>query len=81
MKNLHYVFDGRIKKNSIICSDKMKAYIKFAEHEKLQLVQMKGGVSHDGLLHIQHINSYHSGLKTFLRRWRGGVQQNIYKCI
>lgn len=70
-KDLHYVFDNKIEEKSIVCSDKNSSYIKFAQKNNLELVQLKDGKSHEGIFHIQHINSYHSSLKSFMQKFRG----------
>jgi len=70
-KNLHLVYDNRIKKNATLCTDKMNSYVRFAHKNELTLVQLKTGRSKKGIYHIQHINSYHSELKGFLRPFKG----------
>lgn len=71
INGLSRVFSGKIKKNSVLCTDKASAYRKFSESQELQLVQLKGGKEKLGIYHINHINAYHSGLKTFLRHFNG----------
>lgn len=68
---LAHVFGGRIKKNSVLCTDKASAYRKFSSDNKLQLIQLKGGKDKLYIYHINHINAYHSGLKTFIRPFKG----------
>lgn len=50
---------------------KLKKNLLFAQKNNLELVQLKNGKSNEGIYHIQHINSYHSGLKEFMRNLKG----------
>lgn len=70
-QNLHNVFDNRIKEHSILCTDDMNSYVKFAESNNIELIQLKSGKSKQGIYHLQHINSYHSMLKMFIQRFKG----------
>lgn len=70
-KDIHGVFDGRIDEESTLVTDKMNAYVKFAEKNELDLVQLKGGKGKKGIYSIQHINNYHSRLKRFMMNFCG----------
>ena len=70
-KDLHHIYDNRIEPNSIIVTDLMNSYRRFATKNGLELVQLKGGKSKKGIYNIQHINSYHSELKRFIDRFKG----------
>ena len=70
-KDLHTAFDGRIAEKSVLVTDDMNSYVELAETNNLELVQLKTGKSKLGIYHIQHINSYHSVLKHFMRNFRG----------
>ncbi len=70
-KDLHTVYDGRINTGSVIVTDLMNSYTRFAKKNGYQLVQLKGGKAKKGIYHIQHINSYHSELKRFMIRFNG----------
>ena len=70
-KALNKIFDGRMEKGSILCTDVMNSYRRFAENNGLNLVQLKTGKSLKGIYHIQHINSYHSMLKNFIGKFKG----------
>ena len=70
-KNLHSVYDGRIDNNSTLITDKMNSYVRFANANGLDLIQLKTGKSKKGIYHIQHINSYHSKLKGFMSKFKG----------
>ena len=70
-KDLHKTYDKRIESNSILCTDKMNSYKRFATANGLNLIQLKSGKSKQGIFNIQHINSYHSELKRFLYAFKG----------
>jgi len=70
-KDLHLVFDGKIKDNSTLCTDKMNSYVRFAKSGNINLIQLKTGKSKKGIYHIQHINAYHSELKRFMKIFKG----------
>ena len=70
-KNIHNAFDNRISANSILCTDDTRAYNDFANTNSLELIKLKTGKSKSGIYHIQHINSYHSILKNWIRRFHG----------
>lgn len=70
-KNLHNVFDQRILRNSILCTDGLNSYANFAAKNHIELIQLRSGKSKKGIYHIQHINAYHSMLKAFIRKFKG----------
>ena len=70
-KDIHNAFDNRISANSILCTDDTRAYNDFANTNSLELIKLKTGKSKLGIYHIQHINSYHSILKNWIRRFHG----------
>lgn len=70
-KDLHRLYDGRIQKDTVLITDKMNSYTRFANKNDLQLVQLKTGKTKKGIYNIQHINSYHSELKRFLHQFKG----------
>ncbi len=70
-KDLHHIYDGRIKAGSTLVTDKMNSYLRFANYNDIGLVQLKGGKSKKGLFNVQHINSYHSQLKKFMSSFNG----------
>ncbi len=76
-KNLHTVYDGRINDNSILVTDKHYSYRRFTNSNGIQLVQIKGGKAKKGIYNIQHINNYHSRLKTFFRRFDGVSSKHL----
>ena len=70
-KDIYRAFDNRIVSNSILCTDAIACYNDFAKTNKLELIQLKTGKSKLGIYHIQHINSYHSMLKKWIKRFNG----------
>lgn len=70
-KDLHVVYDGKFQPDTTLCTDKMNSYVRFANSSNLDLVQLKSGKEKKGIFNIQHINSYHSKLKGFLRPSNG----------
>lgn len=65
------VLGGRISEYSVLCTDKMNSYVPFAEHEHINVIQLKSAKRVDGIFSIQHINNYHSQLKKFIDRFNG----------
>lgn len=51
-KDLHHVYDGKIKDSATICTDKMNSYIRFANSNKINLVQLKAGKSKKDIYNI-----------------------------
>jgi transposase-like protein len=70
-KDLHHIYDGRIKENSILVTDKLNSYVRFANANNIELIQLKTGKTKKGIYNIQHINNYHSQLKHFLDKFNG----------
>ena len=71
IKTISSVLDNKIKEKSIICTDKEKSYIKFAKSNNIELIRLEGYKSKKGIYHINHINSYHSRLKKFMKNFNG----------
>ena len=76
---LYGVVEGiSIAPGSTLVTDKASAYVKFAESYKLDLVALKSGFEYvRGIYHIQHINSFHSKLKQFLRGFNGIATKHL----
>ena len=70
-KDLEFAFRNQITEDSVVCCDGATAYKKYAQNHKLDLIQLKSGKSKIGNFHVQHINAYHSVLKTWIRRFNG----------
>ena len=71
IEDLVKLFEGRVEGESIICSDSNKAYRKFVEGMGCKHVGVESGKYRNGIYHINHINAYHSKLKSFLRKFNG----------
>lgn len=71
VRSISSVFGGRISPDAVLCTDKHNAYVGFAEREGINLLQLKSTQRVNGPLGIQHINGYHSQLKTFMERFHG----------
>ena len=70
-QDIHNIYDGRIAQDLIIVTDKMNSYVRFANANGLNLIQLKNGRSKNGIYNIQHINNYHSRLKKFMNNFNG----------
>lgn len=69
--SLNHVLGNKFAKGTCICTDGNSAYQRFAKENNLELVQLTGGKMTKGIFHIQHLNSYHSLLKKFIRGFNG----------
>ena len=69
------IFEKKIAPHAVLCTDKERAYLKLAELNELNLIQMDTDcrtISKDGRNYgIQRINAYHSRLKLFISRFHG----------
>lgn len=70
-RNLETVFSGRLARDAVLCTDKHPSYRAYARNHNVTLRQTLGGRSVKDIYHIQHINSLHSQLKRFLKRFSG----------
>lgn len=64
-------FDGRLVTNSVLCTDEHSSYKAFAKSQGIQIKQIPSGKHKLGIYHIQHVNSYHSHLKGWMKRFNG----------
>lgn len=69
--DLMRLYDNRLDKDAILCTDSHKSYIGFAAKLGLEHKQIPRGKHMLGIYHIQHINSLHSRLKDFIDLFRG----------
>lgn len=69
--DLNRLFRDRIEFDSIICSDSNSAYRKFSDGIGCRHIEIKSDKHRKGIYHVNHINAYHSKLKTFLRKFNG----------
>jgi len=70
---LHDIFDERIIRGSILCTDGFRTYQAYADdnfgyirHIIIDSVSRKNGI-----YHINHVNAYHSFMKLFITKFRG----------
>ncbi|MDL2285515.1 IS1595 family transposase [Desulfovibrio sp. OttesenSCG-928-F07] len=69
--NISKVLGGRIKKQSVLCTDGEKSYVSFTQKFTLNHIVLREGKAKKGVYHIQHINSFHGRLKDFIKVFRG----------
>lgn len=68
------MFDDKISKDSVLVTDKINSYVRFAHRNGIDLVQLKSkDEERKGLYNIQHVNAYHRELKRFIRSNFKGV--------
>ena len=70
-KALIRVYGDRIKEDTVLCTDKEKAYRVFAKEREIELIQLRDHQNKRGIYNIQTINSYHSRLKKFIEIFNG----------
>ena len=69
--DIQNVLECRIEPGAVFCTDKLNCYVGFAEQNEISLLQVHSKQRMSGVLGIQHINSYHSRLKSFMVRFHG----------
>ncbi|WDE09336.1 IS1595 family transposase [Thalassomonas viridans] len=65
---------GKVQKDSVLCSDGYKPYIKFCVKNELihKRLDVSAGIRVlDKVFHIQNVNAYHSRLKAWMGRFHG----------
>lgn len=70
-KDIKSLLGSRIDNRATLVTDKMNSYIRFAKNEGIRLIQVKSGRSKRGIYNVQRVNSYHSTLSRFMRRFNG----------
>lgn len=70
-KDIKSLLGSRIDNRATLVTDKMNSYIRFAKDEGISLIQVKSGRSKRGIYNVQRVNSYHSTLSRFMRRFNG----------
>ena len=70
---LHDIYDDRIVRGAVLCTDGFKAYKTYAEdnYGDIAHVVIDPERHKNGVYHINHINAYHSHMKTFIQGFRG----------
>jgi transposase-like protein len=71
VESIENVLGGHIDAGAVFCTDRLSSYVKFAERNEINLLQVKSNRRMCGALGIQRINSYHSRLKDFMSRFHG----------
>ena len=66
-------FSSHLASDILLITDKAKAFQAFSKYQNLKqkTVTSKKGERVDGFYHIQHVNAYHSTLKTWMLRFHG----------
>ena len=68
---LHKAYDNRIEQESTLVTDKDASVKKFAEKNKIKLIQLNSKTeSRKGLYNLQHVNNLHSQLKDFVTNFK-----------
>ena len=65
---------GKVQKDSVLCSDGYKPYIKFCVKNDLihKRLDVSAGIRvFDKVFHIQNVNAYHCRLKVWMGRFHG----------
>lgn len=70
-KDIRKALGRRISKDVVLCTDNDSAYKKFAREKHLEHVVIDSDSRTNGIYNIQHINSFHSRFKQFIRRFYG----------
>ncbi|MDF2699076.1 MAG: hypothetical protein K0Q49_632 [Haloplasmataceae bacterium] len=71
IKDLKRLYNNHIEQGSTICTDSHRSYPKFANQSHLTHIKLKGGKAKEGIFHLQNINSFHSQLKRWVRKFNG----------
>lgn len=69
-----------IAPDSILCTDGLTGYSKFAQKANIQHVVLRANRREyvkAGVYHIQNVNAYHSRVQEFLRRCKGVAAKNL----
>lgn len=62
-------YEGHISVNSILCTDSAHGYATLSEELHLNHIKIDSGKRKKDIYHIQHINSLHSRLKSFMSEY------------
>ena len=71
-------FEGHIAPHSTLCTDSAHGYARIADELNLEHIQIESGKRKKDIYHIQHVNSLHSSLKTFMRKFRGVATKHLH---
>lgn len=70
-KEIKKAIGSRIDKEAILCTDNDSAYRRFANDKHLEHIVIQEHETVKGVYHVNNINSYHSRLKSFIKRFKG----------
>ena len=65
------ILDSIVEADETFFATKMNSYVRFSNANGIELVQLKTDKAKKGICNIQHINSYHSQLKRFMKSFNG----------
>jgi transposase-like protein len=65
------ILGASAKQGTVLCTDGHRSYIQFAKENGFALYQFEGGKGKQDIYHIQHVNSWHSRLKKWIKRFNG----------
>ncbi|WP_377889189.1 IS1595 family transposase [Alkalihalobacillus sp. R86527] len=70
---LNEVVGSKLTATNVLCTDAWRAFMTYAKEKGLEHYRFKsdGKERVKGVFHIQNVNSYHSRLKTWIRRFNG----------
>ncbi len=71
-------FEGHITPHSTLCTDSAHGYARIAQELDLEHIQIASGKRRKDIYHIQHVNSLHSSLKHFMRKFRGVATKHLH---
>lgn len=71
IEDLESGLGGRISAGSTLCTDASPSQRKFGKEFGFDVVQIKGGKGKKGIYNIQHVNNYHSQMKSFFLSFKG----------
>lgn len=70
-------YEGHISANSTLCTDSAHGYATLSEELHLNHVKIESGKRKKDIYHIQHINSLHSRLKSFMTHFNGVATKHL----
>lgn len=70
-------YEGHISANSTLCTDSAHGYATLSEELHLNHIKIESGKRKKDIYHIQHINSLHSRLKSFMTHFNGVATKHL----
>lgn len=71
IKDLKRLYYEHIEQGPTICTDSHRSYPKFANQLNLTHIKLKGDKEKEDIYHLQNVNSFHSHLKRWIRKFNG----------